>query len=198
MEVALRSPRSAEEYRRVIASSLEDAERLIRVAEDLLLLSRATAGLEGPRQLVNLEPLLLEVLDLGLRLAQGAGVTVRMKEMTPLAVRADEGALRRAVLNLVENAIKYTPAGGAVELSLTRADGAAAITVADTGIGLDPADTARIFEPFVRLDAARARETGGSGLGLALARSIAVAHGGDISVQSAPGSGSRFTMRLPR
>jgi heavy metal sensor kinase len=198
MEVALRSPRSAEEYRRVIASSLEDAERLIRVAEDLLLLSRATAGLEGPRQLVNLEPLLLEVLDLGLRLAQGAGVTVRMKEMTPLAVRADEGALRRAVLNLVENAIKYTPAGGAVELSLTRADGAAAITVADTGIGLDPADTERIFEPFVRLDAARARETGGSGLGLALARSIAVAHGGDISVQSAPGSGSRFTMRLPR
>jgi signal transduction histidine kinase len=112
-------------------------------------------------------------------------------------VRGDEGAVRRAVRNLVDNAIKYTPAGGAVELSLAPEGGTAIITVADTGIGLDPADAERIFEPFVRLDAARARETGGSGLGLAIARSIAIAHGGSLSVESAPGAGSRFTLRLP-
>jgi heavy metal sensor kinase len=197
MEVALRSERTPAEYRRVLASTLEDAERLIRVAEDLLLLSRAAAGLEGPRQPLELEPLLVEVVELGARLGQAAGVTVRLKEVTPVAVLGDEGALRRAVRNLVDNAVKYTPAGGAVELSLARDRGTAVITVADTGIGLHPADAERIFEPFVRLDAARARETGGSGLGLAIARSIAVAHGGSLSVESAPGAGSRFTLRLP-
>jgi heavy metal sensor kinase len=197
MEVTLRSNRTPAEYHRVLASCLEDAERLSAVAEDLLLLSRAAAGLEGPRQLLELEPLLLEVIEVGARLGQAAGVTVRLKEMTPVAVRGDEGALRRAVRNLVDNAIKYTPAGGAVELSLARDAAAAVITVADTGIGLDPADAERIFEPFVRLDAARARETGGSGLGLAIARSIVVAHGGALSVESAPGAGSRFTIRLP-
>lgn len=197
MEVALRSERTPEAYRGVLASNLEDAERLIRLAEDLLLLSRATAGLEGPRQPVDLEPILLEAFDLGVRLGQEAGVTVRVKELASLTVRGEEVALRRAVINLVENAVKYTPAGGSVELSLTRVNGAAVITVADTGIGLDPADAERIFDPFVRLDAARARETGGAGLGLAIARSIVTAHAGAIAVQSVPGSGSRFTIRLP-
>ena len=97
----------------------------------------------------------------------------------------------------MENAVKYTPAGGKVELSLRTSDGQALIAVQDSGIGIAPADTERIFEPFVRLDAARARETGGTGLGLAIARSIAVAHGGSLTVQSEPGVGSRFTIHLP-
>jgi signal transduction histidine kinase len=84
-----------------------------------------------------------------------------------------------------------------VTLSLARAGGEALVSVADTGIGIDPADASRIFQPFVRLDAARSRETGGSGLGLAIARSIALAHGGRIDVESAPKAGSRFTLRLP-
>jgi signal transduction histidine kinase len=197
IEVALRADRSPEEYRRVLASSLEDIGRLRRVAEDLLLLSRATAGLEVSREVVDLERLVLEVLDLGVQLGQRAGVTVRAKELAPLAVRGEEVALRRALTNLVENAVKYTPPGGAVELALARMNGSAVISVTDTGIGIAAGDTERIFEPFVRLDAARARDTGGSGLGLSIARSIAVAHGGTISVQSVPGSGSRFAMRLP-
>jgi heavy metal sensor kinase len=197
IEVALRAERSPEEYRRVLTSNLEDLARLRRVAEDLLLLSRATAGLEVSRQAVDLEPLVLEVLDLGVQLGQRAGVTVRAKELAPLAVRGEEVALRRALTNLVENAVKYTPPGGAVELALARTDGWAVVTVTDTGIGIAAGDTERIFEPFVRLDAARARDTGGTGLGLAIARSIAVAHGGKIAVQSVPGSGSRFAMRLP-
>jgi len=197
MEVALRAERSADEYRRVLVSSLEDVARLRRVAEDLLLLSRATAGLEMPRQRVELEPLVLEVLDLALQLGQRAGVTVRVKDLAPLAVSGEEMALRRALTNLVENAVRYTPRGGAVEVNLARADGWAMLSVTDTGIGIAAADTERIFEPFVRLDAARARETGGTGLGLAIARSIVTAHDGSIAVESAPGSGSRFTIRLP-
>jgi heavy metal sensor kinase len=197
MEVALRAERAPDEYRRVLASNLDDVEHLIRLAEDLLLLSRATAGLEVPRRPVELEPLVLEALDLGVQIGQRAGVTVRAKELTPLTVRGEEAALRRAVINLVENAVKYTPTGGAVEIALTRADGAATLSVADTGIGIPAADTERIFEPFVRLDAARARATGGTGLGLAIARSIVAAHGGAITVETTPGAGSRFTIRLP-
>jgi heavy metal sensor kinase len=197
IEVALRSARSPEEYRRVLVSSLEEVERLIRLAEDLLLLSRSVAGPETPRESVDLEPVVLEVFDIAARLAQGRGVSVRLNEVGPATVKGDALALHRAILNLVENAIKYTPAGGKVELSLTTSDKSAVVTLEDTGIGIAGADAERVFEPFVRLDAARARETEGSGLGLAIARAIVVAHGGTISLESTPGAGSRFTVRLP-
>ena len=197
IEVSLRAARSASEYREVLTSSLEDVERLIRLAEDLLLLSRSTVGPETPRERVELEPFALEVFDVGVRLAQGTGVSVRLNDVTPATVRGDALALRRAALNLIENAVKYTPAGGKVELSLTTDGGHASLAVQDTGIGIAPADADRIFEPFVRLDAARARETGGTGLGLAIARAIVVAHGGTLTLESRPGAGSRFVVRLP-
>jgi heavy metal sensor kinase len=197
IEVSLRAPRAADEYRGVLGSSLEEVERLIRLAEDLLLLSRSTAGPETPRGPVELEPLLLDVFDVGVRLAQGKGVSVRIEDAAPATVKGDALALRRAALNLVENAVKYTAPGGKVELSLTTDDGHAILAVQDTGIGVAPADRERIFEPFVRLDAARARETGGTGLGLAITRAIVVAHGGTLALDSRPGAGSRFTLRLP-
>ena len=197
VEVALRAPRREEEYRRVLGAELEEIDRLIRLAEDLLTLSRASAGSGVPAQPVDLEPVVLEAFELGARLAQGTGVSVILGAMTRASAMGDAAALRRALVNLVENAVKYTPAGGTVTLSLARAGGEALVSVADTGIGIDPADAPRIFQPFVRLDAARSRETGGSGLGLAIARSIALAHGGRIEVESAPKAGSRFTLRLP-
>jgi heavy metal sensor kinase len=198
IEVSLRAPRSAEEYRAVLTSSLEEVERLIRLAEDLLLLSRATAGPETPRAPVDLEALLLDVLDVGVRLAHGTGVSVRVDDTAPATVRGDALALRRALLNLLENAVKYTPPGGKVELSLTVDDGQALLAVRDTGVGIATADAERIFEPFVRLDAARARETGGTGLGLAIARAIVLAHNGTLTLEeSIPGGGSRFLIRLP-
>jgi heavy metal sensor kinase len=197
MEVALRAARSPEEYRRVLGSSLEEVEHLIRLVEDLLLFSRSAAGLGAPRDRVELEPLVLEALEAGARRAQGTGVTVRVDALEPAAVLGEAAALRRALGNLVDNAVKYTPAGGKVELSLLTGDGQARIVVRDTGIGIDPGDAARIFDPFVRLDAARSRDAGGAGLGLALVRAIVDAHGGAVAVDSAPGAGSRFTIRLP-
>jgi signal transduction histidine kinase len=137
------------------------------------------------------------VFDTGLRLADGTGVTVRVGAAEPASVMGDAIALRRLLLILVENAVKYTPAGGLVELSLSRAGREILMAVRDTGIGIDPADTARVFEPFVRLDDARSRETGGAGLGLAIARSIALAHGGVITLDSALKAGSLFTVHLP-
>jgi two-component system sensor histidine kinase SenX3 len=172
-------------------------QRLIRLAEDLLLLSRSLAGPVPAGAPVDLEPLMLEVFDVGARLGQAAGVSVRIDSAAAATVPGDAAALRRALLNLVENAVKYTPPGGKVELGMTTGDGAVEITVSDTGIGMAPADAERIFEPFVRLDEARGRDTGGAGLGLAIARSIVVAHGGTLAVESRPGSGSRFTIRLP-
>jgi heavy metal sensor kinase len=197
IEVALRASRTPAEYQQVLVSSLEDVDRLIRVAEDLLLLSRAAVPPEMPRPRIELEPLVLEALELGTRLAQGAAVHVKLGPVAPTAVRGDASALGRAMRNLVENAVKYTPAGGTVELTLRTADGQAVFAVQDTGIGIAPADAERIFEPFVRLDAARARETGGTGLGLAIARSIVLAHGGTLTLEPEPGPGSRFVISLP-
>jgi two-component system OmpR family sensor kinase len=98
----------------------------------------------------------------------------------------------------VENGVKYTPAAGRVEISVAEVGGDVVVAVEDTGPGIDPRDTARIFEPFVRLDTARDRESGGSGLGLAIARSIIVAHRGSLAVERRDPTGSRFTIHLPR
>jgi two-component system, OmpR family, sensor kinase len=198
LEVALRAERSGAEYRAALASALEEVERLVRLAEDLLLLSRSSAGPESPRARVELEGLVLDVADVGARLAKDHGVSVRVGAVAPVAVLGDAGALRRALLNLVENGVKYTPAAGRVEISVAEVGGDVVVAVEDTGPGIDPRDTARIFEPFVRLDTARDRESGGSGLGLAIARSIIVAHRGSLAVERRDPTGSRFTIHLPR
>jgi two-component system OmpR family sensor kinase len=197
IEVALRAERSGEEYRRVLASSLEDVERLVRLAEDLLLLSRLSVPAGAPREPVELEPLLAEVADVARRVAEARGVALVVKERAPAVVLGDPIALRRAVMKLVENAVRYTPRGGRAELALRVGDRWAEVAVSDTGIGFDPADLERIFEPFVRLDGARTRDTAGAGLGLPIARSIVTAHGGTLAAESAPGAGSTFTIRLP-
>ena len=197
IEVALRADRSAPEYRDVLHSSLEEVEQLIALAENLLLLSRLRMENALPRGTVELEPLLIDVVDTGARLADGRGVIVRLGPVEPLVARGDQLTLRRAIVNLVENAIKFTGAGGTVELSLERDGQHAVVAVRDTGVGMNPEDAERIFEPFVRLDGAPTTDNGGAGLGLSIVHSIVVAHDGRLSVQTAPGVGSTFTMRLP-
>jgi heavy metal sensor kinase len=197
IEVALRGERTPEEYRRVLRSSLEEVERLTHLAEDLLLLSRFSVTVSAPRQRVELEPLVMEALDAGTQLAHERGVAIVSTGLTPAAVVGDAGALRRALLNLIDNAVKYTPAGGKVEVSLVRDGGRVAIAVRDTGGGIAPADAERVFQAFVRLDVARQEVPDGAGLGLSIARSIVVAHGGELTLESTPGAGSTFTIRLP-
>jgi heavy metal sensor kinase len=197
IEVALRGERSPDEYRRVLQSSLEEVERLTRLAEDLLMLSRFSVTVSAPRQRVELESLVLDVLDAGTQLAHRRGVSITSIALTPAAVVGDAAALRRALLNLVDNAVKYTPAGGKVGVSLLRGDRMVSIVVRDSGIGIAPVDAERIFEPFVRLEGAREGTEGGAGLGLSIARSIVVAHGGQLTLESSPGDGSVFTVRLP-
>ncbi len=196
IEVALRAARPGEEYRRVLASSLEEVERVIRLAEDLLLLSRTSAGTAPVRKPVDLESLVLDVLDVGMQLARGSGVVVTLGPTAPAVVLGDAADLRRALLNLVENAVKYGAPAARVVLSLETAGGWAAVAVRDTGPGIPAADAERVFQPFVRLDRAPGGGSG-AGLGLTIARSIAVAHGGTLALDSPPDGGARFTLRLP-
>jgi heavy metal sensor kinase len=196
LEVALRAARSTEEYRAVLVASLDEVNHLIRLAEDLLMVARSSDTVASHLP-IDLDQLALEVVDVGVRLGTARGVTVRIDVGDPVKVRGHAAALRRAALNLVENAVNYTPAGGLVTLNVTREDHTGLLSVRDTGPGIPPEDRARVFEPFVRLDAARDRESGGTGLGLAITRSIVAAHGGTLTLDEVPEGGARFVIRLP-
>jgi len=198
LEVALRTSRSVGEYERTLRSGLEEIDRMNRLVEGLLLLARADAGvLRMDDRVVDLAQLLEDVHGQARGLAEARGLTLDLGSLEPLAVRGDPERIRRLVLNLVENGIKYTPAGGSIRLSLERGDHEAALRVSDTGIGLASADRDRIFQRFFRAADARSLDGEGAGLGLCIARSIAHAHGGRIEVESVPGQGSTFTVFLP-
>ena len=166
-----------------------------RLVADLLVLARADAGQSLKMEPVELDRLLLDVFREARMLARGRRVSLR--ELDQLQVEGDRDRLKQLLVILLDNALKYTPEGGEVRLALCAEAGAAAITVSDTGIGIDPEDLPHIFERFYRADKARGRDTGGSGLGLSIAKWIAERHGGQILVDSVPGQGSVFTVRLP-
>lgn len=175
-----------------------EAARMSRLVRDLLLLAEADAGVQLNLKPVELDTLLLEVYREALLMANGRA-KVRLGHEDQAQVQGDADRLKQLLLNLVSNAIAYTPADGAVTLSLhRRPDGWVRVTVADTGIGIAPEDQARIFDRFWRIDRARTRAGGGSGLGLSIAKSIAEAHGGSISVESEIGKGSTFEVLLPQ
>jgi len=172
----------------------DETARMRRMVNDLLLLAQADAGLKLYLQPVELDTLLLDVY----RQAQvmNGSVTVRLGAEDVALVLGDADRLRQLLLNLVVNALKYTPAGGEVVLGMRRSDGWAQISVQDTGVGIAPEDLPHIFERFYRADPSRGR-SGGSGLGLAIALWIAQAHGGRIEVESGLGKGSTFILWLP-
>jgi signal transduction histidine kinase len=172
---------------------------LQRLIKDLRDLSLAQAGhLQLHRQMVDVAGVARETLEALAPLADERGVALRVdfpKELPP--VEADPDRLRQIVQNLVENALRHTPSGGEVRLGL-RADGEGVqLSVADTGVGIAADDLPHIFEHFYRADRSRARSSGGTGLGLAIVKSLAEAHGGRVTVASASGTGSTFTVILP-
>ncbi len=198
LEVALRTPRSADAYQQTMRSALEEIDRIAGLVDGLMLLARADAGvLRMDRQPVALHQLVQEVYDQTQILAAHKQIDLQLGPTEPIVIEGDPERLRRLVLNLTNNAIKYTPSGGQVMLSLQRCQDRAAIRVADTGIGLSPEEQERVFQRFYRSDNARLHDAEGSGLGLCIARSIADAHGGSIELDSTPGVGSTFTVRFP-
>lgn len=198
LEVALRTPRSPEAYQEVLRSALEEIDRIATLVEGLMLLARADAGmLRLDLRPVELDQLLQDVYGRTKILADAKHLTLCLGIVEPVAIEGDYERLRRLLLNLVDNAIKYTPAGGQVTLSVQCCTQWASVHVSDTGIGLSRAEQEHIFQRFYRTATARSQGAEGSGLGLCIASSIAAAHGGSIQVDSTPGRGSRFTVLLP-
>jgi heavy metal sensor kinase len=197
-EVALGNSLSTDEHRQLLGSILEECERLTRMTDQLLALAREDAG--GARHAfgrLDLAALLGSVAETLRPLAQGKGVRLHAEATRPVSVRGDETRLRQVFYNLLDNAIKYTPEGGEVELTLTDQGGSARVTVRDTGVGIPPEHLPHVFDRFYRVDRARSRAEGGTGLGLSIAQSIVASHGGTIALASTPGQGTTCTVVLP-
>jgi heavy metal sensor kinase len=198
VEVALNRERSAQAYREVLGTVNEEVDRLIRLVGSLLTLARADAGqIPIARERVELGELVAGAVEQARPMAEERGVRLEAAPAAPVALEADEDLLLQLLLNLVDNAVKHTERGGQVTLGWARGDSSAEIWVRDSGAGISPEHLPRIFDRFYRADAARSRAEGGTGLGLSICRWIAEAHGGSISAESTPGSGSTFTVRLP-
>jgi heavy metal sensor kinase len=198
-ELSLRKPRDETEYRDALAQILKELETTSLLIENLMLLARADSGMEVQQFApVDLAGTLRETCCHGRTLAAPKKITFTEEiGSTPLLVQGDRHGLRRLFLILIDNAVKYTPPDGKVSVSLSSTDGFAVAEVRDTGIGISEADLPHIFERFYRADKARSREMGGAGLGLSIGRWIAESHGGVIDVDSIPGRGSVFHVRLP-
>ncbi|RME07876.1 MAG: HAMP domain-containing protein [Anaerolineae bacterium] len=182
-----------------LASIEGEVDRLTRMIGDLLLIARMEAGrLPLAEEDVELDTLLLEVLEQS-RVLAADKVSLKLVEIDRAPVRGDRDRLKQVILNLVENAIKYTPQGGEVSVRLCRQEGQACLSVQDTGPGIPPQDLPHIFERFYRAEKARTRSADGKGfgLGLSIAYWIVQRHGGTITVESSPGQGTRFDVFLP-
>lgn len=176
------------------------AAQMQHLTEDLLLLARmeapSTAGLLQQERLC-LQQMLQNIVELLESSAQVKEIRLVLEAPQPVSVVGDRRQLSRLYANLIENAIRYTPEGGKVQVSLTKKRLFAIVQVLDNGIGIDPADLPHVFDRFWRADKARSRKVGGNGLGLAICQAIAKGHGGRIKVRSRPGVGSCFQVRLP-
>jgi heavy metal sensor kinase len=197
-EVALRQPREPEQYRAILEDQLEELERLSRLADRLLFLCRGDAGLVPlARRPVDLREVVENVAEHMRVVAEERGVALLAEGLSECAVSADEEQIRRLLFNLVDNAIKFTPAKGKVRIDIIRCDAEARIVVVDTGIGIPPEHLPHIFQRFYRVDPTRNSDAAGTGLGLAISRAIAEAHGGSIAIESAVGAGTRVVLTLP-
>ncbi|MGH9262797.1 MAG: sensor histidine kinase, partial [Acidimicrobiales bacterium] len=201
VERAVTSPRTPPDLLPLMEETLQEINRMTELVDALLTLARADEGrAELHREAVDLRVIVEEAQETGELLAERSGVTIDVATPAhPVVLAVDRSRVRQLILNLVENAVKYTPRGGSVSVRLTAGDGRVALSVADTGIGIAPGDLPHIFDRFWRADTARTRtgERAGTGLGLAICKWIAEAHGGVIEVQSRAGRGTVFTVTLP-
>jgi two-component system OmpR family sensor kinase len=198
IELALRNEKTPEEYKEILASQLEEILRLKSIIDNLLTLGKADHGaLDMKLEEIHLESLIKDLYDDSEMLAHSKHIHVELKKIEPITIVGDRGRLRQLFLNLVDNAIKYTPDGGTVAISMERQNGSAVVAVEDTGIGIPQEDIVKIFDRFYRVDKARTRDMGGTGLGLSIAKWIAELHRGSIKVESELNRGSKFTVSFP-
>jgi len=197
-DLVLRRPRLLDDYKSVLESNLEEIDRMTRIVDELLFLSRADMGEVRVESLpVAMESLVEDIHRQAKLLAQDRNIEVLLGTVMPVVVQGDDLRLRELLLNLVENAMKYSYSGGKVEIALLNDGREARLSVTDHGIGIAPADHKKIFQRFFRTDVARGHTKKGTGLGLAICSWIAELHKGRVEVKSALGQGSTFTVVLP-
>jgi heavy metal sensor kinase len=196
-EVTLATARMPGEYEAMAASILEECDRLLDMINTMLMISRTEAGGEGQTpQPMDLSGIVRDACALFRPMAEEKGLTLSCRTPGQAPFSGDIRKIQRMIADLLDNAVKYTPAGGRVAVSLESGEGdRLEISISDTGIGISPEDFPHVFERFYRCDASRSQS--GFGLGLSLARAVARFHGGDIQVRSIPGKGSVFTVSLP-
>jgi heavy metal sensor kinase len=197
-DVALAQERGAGDYRESLAVILDESRRLSRLVEDLLNLARADAG----RVTLDVKDfyfndLLAECCRSIQARAAAKGITLECPAGSDVPFRGDEQLLRRLVANLLDNAVRYTPAGGRVTAEVAAQEAGVRLRIADTGVGIAAEARAHVFERFFRADSARSRADGGFGLGLAIVKWIAESHHGAVEVESEAAKGSTFTVTLP-
>jgi heavy metal sensor kinase len=197
IETTLLHSRTPDEYQRGLVSQLEDIDKLGRMVSQLLTLARAESGeIDLATERLDLSALAQSIVGQLETVAEAKGLELVCDAPEPVNVIGDLGWLERLVLNLLDNAIKFTPAGGRVSLSVAERGDRAELVVRDTGIGVPAADLPHIFERFYRADSARSPQTEGTGLGLTLAKWIADRHGATISAASEPGAGAGTTVTV--
>ncbi len=195
---ALADEDDPEVMRRLAGKLVDEAHRAAAAIDDLLELSRIELGGRAGHELVQVVTVVREAAVRSLAGAEQRDIRVDVDEPSPdLCVRGDRRQLVSALANLIDNAVKYSEAGGDVFVSAPVRDGDVELTVRDRGIGIPTRDLDRIFERFYRVDRARSRETGGTGLGLAIVRHVATNHDGDVRVSSEEGEGSTFVLAIP-
>jgi signal transduction histidine kinase len=195
-------PRSSEEYRAGLEQCLEDLARLEQLLQWMLRLARAEQWAQGAirrdLQVINVAATCEEAVERIRPLAHTRNASIRVSSNAPVLFRADPEDLQLVWINLLENAVRYSPEGASVEVAITRNNGGPArVIFEDHGVGIRAADLPHIFERFYRGDPSRTRATGGFGLGLAIAKALIEAYGGTITAASSPGQGTRMTVELP-
>jgi len=198
LESSIEEPALAPEWRERLGSALEEVERLANIVEGLFAISRLDAG-EAAAEWVRLDlaRLTAATADQMSLLAEDKNIHVTCAAAEPVWVEGDQARLKQVVVNLLDNAIKYTLEGGAVALTVSANHSKAILEVADNGVGIPAEALPRVFDRFFRVDKARSRELGGAGLGLSIVKSICTAHHGHVEASSTPGQGSRVRVELP-
>lgn len=198
LEEALEQAEDRERIRDLVASSLEEVERLRKIVEGLLALSRLDAG-EALGQAVSFDlgQLVTTTAEQMCLLAEDKNISLTSHAEGAVLVFGDRSRIKQVIVNLLDNAIKYTPPGGRVDARVAAQEGRGVLEVSDNGIGIPAHAVQHLFERFYRADKARSRDLGGAGLGLSIVKAICVAHGGEVNVRSTEGEGSHFRVELP-